>query len=282
MAPDLNSLPSSPNMAGSSSTPNGNGHANGNGHNPVSSTRGGLPNPIYSGAAPGLSSGAKQPNILYIMADQMSAPHLKMYNPESQIKTPHLDKLAEKSVVFDSAYCPSPLCAPSRMSMISGQLPMKIGAYDNASQIPSDTLTYAHYLRMQGYLTALAGKMHFVGDQMHGYEKRLVSDIYPGDFGWCVNWDKPDTRLEWYHNSSSILQAGVCATSNQMDYDEEVMYKSIRFLKSHVRDSDTRPFCLTVRTSMKSIRRLRSSIVVTKGLSRSISVRNCLLTCQIQ
>lgn len=251
-------------MAGSTFTVNGNGngHANGNGNHTtngnhtghsstrgaVSSTRGsGAANPIYTGAAPGLSSGAKQPNILYIMADQMSAPHLKMYNPESQIKTPHLDKLAEKSVLFDSAYCPSPLCAPSRMSMISGQLPMSIGAYDNASQIPSDTLTYSHYLRRQGYLTALAGKMHFVGDQMHGYEKRLTSDIYPGDFGWCVNWDKPDTRLEWYHNSSSILQAGVCVSSNQMDYDEEVMYESLKFMKAHVRSDDHRPFCLTVR-----------------------------------
>lgn len=254
MAPDLNSLPSSPNMTSSNPPPhaNGNGHSNGNGNgngtaHARSSTR--SANPIYDGPAPGLSSGATQPNILYIMADQMAAPQLKMYNPESQIKTPHLDALAARSVQFDSAYCPSPLCAPSRMSMISGQLPMKIGAYDNASQIPSDTLTYAHYLRLNGYITALAGKMHFVGDQLHGYERRLTSDIYPGDFGWCVDWDQPDTRLEWYHNASSILQAGVCAASNQMDYDDEVMFKSVRFLKDHVRNADPRPFCLTVSDS---------------------------------
>ena len=57
------------------------------------------------------------------MADQLAAPLLKMYNPSSQILTPNLDTLAAKSVQFDSAYCPSPLCAPSRMSMISGLLP---------------------------------------------------------------------------------------------------------------------------------------------------------------
>lgn len=57
----------------------------------------------------------EKPNILYIMADQLAAPQLKVYNKDSQIKTPHLDKLAEQSVVFDSAYCNSPLCAPSRM-----------------------------------------------------------------------------------------------------------------------------------------------------------------------
>lgn len=201
-----------------------------------------------NGATPVEANGGQRPpNILFIMADQLAAPQLKIYNPESQILTPNLDALAAKSVQFDSAYCPSPLCAPSRMSLISGQLPMKIGAYDNASQIGSDVPTYAHYLRRRGYHTALAGKMHFVGDQLHGYETRLTSDIYPGDFGWAVNWDEPDRRLEWYHNASSILQAGACVRSNQLDYDEEVMYKSTQFLYDQVREGpDRRPFCLTV------------------------------------
>ncbi|KAL2180160.1 alkaline-phosphatase-like protein [Thermothelomyces heterothallicus CBS 202.75] len=222
MAPDLNSLPASPAQ----------GKA-------VNLTRSAL----NSGPAPG----EKLPNILYIMADQLAAPLLKMYNPDSQILTPNLDALAARSVQFDSAYCPSPLCAPSRMSMITGQLPMKIGAYDNASSISSDIPTYAHYLRLKGYHTVLAGKMHFVGDQLHGYETRLTSDIYPGDYGWAVNWDEPDTRLEWYHNASSILQAGVCVRSNQLDYDEEVMYRSTQFLYDHVREGPgARPFCLTV------------------------------------
>ncbi|KAI1191902.1 choline-sulfatase [Nemania serpens] len=201
-----------------------------------------------NGATPVEANGGQRPpNILFIMADQLAAPQLKIYNPESQILTPNLDALAAKSVQFDSAYCPSPLCAPSRMSLISGQLPMKIGAYDNASQIGSDVPTYAHYLRRRGYHTALAGKMHFVGDQLHGYETRLTSDIYPGDFGWAVNWDEPDRRLEWYHNASSILQAGACVRSNQLDYDEEVMYKSTQFLYDQVREGpDRRPFCLTL------------------------------------
>lgn len=220
MAPDLNTMPPSP-MKGQAPTTDAILSSNG--------TR------------------QKQPNILYIMADQLAAPLLKMYNPDSQIKTPNLDALAAQSVQFDSAYCPSPLCAPSRMSMITGLLPMKIGAYDNAAQISSDIPTYAHYLRLHGYHTVLAGKMHFIGDQLHGYESRLTSDIYPGDFGWAVNWDAPDTRLEWYHNASSILQAGVCVRSNQLDYDEEVMYRSKQFLYDHVRQGPgARPFCLTV------------------------------------
>lgn len=137
-------------------------------------------------------AGDKKPNILYIMADQMSAPLLSMYNKDSVIKTPNMDRLAKEGVVFDSAYCNSPLCAPSRFTMVTGQLPSRIGGYDNASDLPGDTVTYAHYLRAQGYHTALSGKMHFCGpDQLHGYEQRLTTDIYPGDYGWSVDWDQP-------------------------------------------------------------------------------------------
>lgn len=134
----------------------------------------------------------KRPNILYIMADQMAAPLLSFHDKQSPIKTPNLDRLAGEGVVFENAYCNSPLCAPSRFVMVTGQLPSKIGAYDNAADLPADVPTYAHYLRAEGYHTALAGKMHFCGpDQLHGYEQRLTSDIYPGDYGWSVNWDEP-------------------------------------------------------------------------------------------
>jgi hypothetical protein len=64
---------------------------------------------------------------------------------------------------------------------------------------------------------------------------RLTSDIYPGDLGWAVNWDKPEERQEWYHNMSSVMQAGPCVRSNQLDYDEDVMYK-VRIQRLKMRD----------------------------------------------
>ena len=129
---------------------------------------------------------SKKPNILFILADQISAPLLRLHNATSPIKTPNIDALAAKSTVFSSAYCASPLCAPSRSSLVTGQLPTKIGAWDNASPLGCEIPTYAHYLRREGYETILAGKMHFIGEQLHGFEERLTSDIYPGDFGWYV------------------------------------------------------------------------------------------------
>lgn len=193
------------------------------------------------------SKSTKPPNILFVMADQMAAPILPMYDRESVIKMPNLMEMSKDSVVFDSAYCNAPLCAPSRFAMVTGQLPHRIGAYDNASQLSSESPTYAHYLRSQGYHTSLSGKMHFIGaDQLHGYEQRLTADIYPGDFGWSVDWDKHDMRLDYYHNMSSVTDAGVCVRSNQIDYDEEVMYRAKNYLYDHVRRNKDQPFFLTV------------------------------------
>lgn len=188
-----------------------------------------------------------RPNILFIMADQMAAPLLPLHDPASPIRMPNLMRLAEKAVVFDSAYCNSPLCAPSRFTLVSGRLPTKIGAWDNAADFAADVPTYAHHLRRLGYRTALSGKMHFCGpDQLHGYEERLTSDIYPADYGWAVNWDEPDVRPSWYHNMSSVLQAGPSVRTNQLDFDDEVVFKARQYLYDHVREHAERPFCLTV------------------------------------
>jgi choline-sulfatase len=170
----------------------------------------------------------EHPNILFIMADQLTAPALPFYG-HPLVKTPHLTALANDGVVFENAYCNSPLCAPSRFSMMTGQLPSRIGAYDNAAYFPGDIPTMAHYLRERGYHTCLSGKMHFVGaDQLHGFEERLTTDIYPSDFGWTPDWENFAERPSWYHNMLSVVQAGLCTTSNQLDFDEEVAFHAVR------------------------------------------------------
>jgi len=189
----------------------------------------------------------KQPNILFIMADQLSALALGAYgNPIT--KTPHIQSLADNGVVFQNTYCNSPLCAPSRASMLTGQLPSQINAYDNAADFLSSTPTFIHYLRNMGYRTCLSGKMHFTGpDQLHGFEERLTTDIYPADFGWTCDWERPvEDRFSWYHNMQSVTEAGVCVRSNQLDFDETVSHQATRWLYDRARDVDPRPFCLTV------------------------------------
>lgn len=184
----------------------------------------------------------QQPNILVLMADQMAPSALPAYG-NGLVKAPHIARLAAEGVVFDSAYCNSPLCAPSRFSFLSGLLPSRIGAYDNACEFRADQPTVAHDLRRRGYRTILAGKMHFVGpDQLHGFEERLTTDIYPADFGWTPDWTRFDERPSWYHSMDSVLNAGPCIRTNQLDYDEEVTFVTRRKLYEIARGGDERPF----------------------------------------
>ena len=89
------------------------------------------------------------PNILVIMADQL-APHFIGAYGHEVVKTPHLDALAERGMRFDAAYFNSPLCAPSRFSMMAGQLISKIGANNNACEFAASIPTFAHYLKSLG------------------------------------------------------------------------------------------------------------------------------------
>ncbi|MDP4823688.1 MAG: sulfatase-like hydrolase/transferase, partial [Aestuariivirgaceae bacterium] len=159
----------------------------------------------------------KKPNILFVMVDQLAAQYLPAYG-HKVVKTPNIDRLAREGVVFENCYSTSPLCAPARATVMSGLLSSRTGVFDNAAEFPSATPTFAHYLRMQGYRTCLSGKMHFVGpDQLHGYEERLTTDIYPADFGWTPDWSKPHDRIDWwYHNMTSVKQAGIAEITNQL------------------------------------------------------------------
>ncbi len=189
------------------------------------------------------------PNILVVMADQL-APHFTSTYGHWVVRTPHLDALAERGVRFDAFYCHSPLCAPARYSMLSGRPVSEIGAWDNAAEFPSSIPTFAHHLQTAGYRTILTGKMHFVGpDQLHGFEERLTTDIYPADFAWTPNWCRPTERIaKWYHNMDPLSEAGPAITTHQIDYDEEVGYTARRKLldlaRDHHRHGDDRPFCL--------------------------------------
>ncbi len=186
-----------------------------------------------------------RPNILVAMADQL-APHFTGAYGHPLVRTPAMDALAERGTRFDAAYCHSPLCAPARFTMLSGQPVSAIGAWDNAAEFPASVPTLAHYLAMTGYRTVLSGKMHFVGpDQLHGFEERLTTDIYPADFAWTPNWDEADTRIgKWYHNMDSLAEAGQALATYQIDYDEEVGFASVRRLYDLARDPDERPFFL--------------------------------------
>lgn len=188
----------------------------------------------------------RKPNIVVIMADQL-APHFCGTYDHPLVQTPHMDALAKRGMRFDAAYCNAPLCAPSRFSFMSGQLISKIAGYDNASEFKASIPTFAHALRHLGYRTCLSGKMHFVGpDQMHGFEERLTTDIYPSDHAWTPDWEAADERIDkWYHNMDSVKEAGTAATTFQIEYDDETCFFARRRIMEYAMNS-VDPFSMVI------------------------------------
>lgn len=189
----------------------------------------------------------EQPNILVFMVDQLTGT-LFPDGPAEWLHAPNLRALAERAVRFSTCYTPFPLCAPARACFMTGQPASITGVFDNAAELRADIPTWAHTLRRAGYQTCLAGKMHFVGpDQLHGFEERLTTDIYPADFGWTPDYRHPGERVDWwYHNMGSVTGSGIAEITNQLEFDDEVAHYSRARLYELSRGVDKRPWMLTV------------------------------------
>lgn len=116
-----------------------------------------------------------QPDILFLFSDQHA--RLAGCYGDTVIRTPHIDGLAAEGVTFDAAYCPSPICLPSRMSLLTGRMPHRQSCWNNTDILPSGTPTYAHALGAAGYDASLIGRLHSIGpDQQRGFRSRKVGD----------------------------------------------------------------------------------------------------------
>lgn len=177
------------------------------------------------------------PNVLMIMADQLVAELMGTYG-HPVVRTPNLDRLAARGVRFDAAYCTYPVCSPSRSSLLSGRFASENNAWDNAAPLASDIPMLPHYLTTAGYETALSGKMHFVGaDQLHGFQKRLTTDMFPGSLAWTPqrtgpapfvhpgNPDGPPIAIDY-------VNAGPVQWNEQLQFDEETHYRALEYLRS--------------------------------------------------
>lgn len=185
----------------------------------------------------------KQPNILFILSDQHS-PYAGGYAGETQIDTPNLDRLAADGTYFSNCYCNSPLCVPSRASMLAGRLPTQTGVWNNLQCLRTDEPTFVSCLSIAGYQTVLSGRMHFIGyDQRHGFETRLVGDVAPtfprkgrqaALYG--VLKGTPDQSRVCIEHSGAGQSAMTC-------FDREVTDETCRFLRER---QDDCPLFMTV------------------------------------
>lgn len=106
------------------------------------------------------SSPPQRPNIIVLESDDHHFAALGYMNPA--IRTPNLDKLAARGVVFRRNICQGTMCAPSRNSLLTGTYPHNTGVYHNKDGgMVADVRTFPQALQRAGYVTALIGKNHF-------------------------------------------------------------------------------------------------------------------------
>ena len=102
---------------------------------------------------------AKRPNILLITSDQQHFDTLGSINPK--VKTPNLDRLAREGTHFTRAYCNSPVCSPSRSTVITGMYRSWHGCWNLGTKLPESVPTVGDVFQQHGYATSLIGKAHF-------------------------------------------------------------------------------------------------------------------------
>jgi choline-sulfatase len=187
------------------------------------------------------------PNILLLMSDQHTQKVSGCYG-DHNVQTPHLDRLAARGVRFDNAYCPSPICTPSRMSLLTGRWPSTQACWTNSDMLASDIPTYLHGLGAAGYAPALVGRLHSIGpDQLHGYVAREVGD-HSSNWVGAVTHDMGPLNRTNEPFRTSLERAGKGQSSYEL-HDCDVADAARAWLERHAAArarGAARPFALGV------------------------------------
>jgi len=128
----------------------------------------------------------QHPHILLICTDEQ-APQYMGCMGDPIARTPNLDRLAGRGVLFRSAYCNNPICVPGRYSILTSKYVRELGSLEYGSGLDPATWTYPKHFARAGYQTTCVGKQHFMGlEQMHGWMFRPY-----GDMELCPHFGRP-------------------------------------------------------------------------------------------
>lgn len=120
----------------------------------------------------------KAPNILFIMSDDHSAETIGVYASTLKefVQTPNIDRLANEGATFNNVQCTNSLCAPSRATIITGKYSHKTGVYTLREDLNTANMqTAPKVLQAKGYQTAVIGKWHVHGDNLHGFDHYAIT-----------------------------------------------------------------------------------------------------------
>ena len=183
-----------------------------------------------------------KPNILVIMSDQHGARWSGAYG-DSYVRTPHLDSLASRGVVFENAYTTCPICVPARMSFLTGKYVSDIEVWDNNTILPSEVRTWPMSLANAGYDVVLAGKMHFRGpDKLHGFRAQISRDPAGDSDRTAPVPDWANSRVPGY-SMPEMKKYGVLP-DGQGDVDNQTEEAAIDYIRE--RTGGDQPWCACV------------------------------------
>ena len=157
-----------------------------------------------------ICAAADQPNIVYILADDMGTGDVSCFNPESKIETANLDRLAAVGVKFTDAHSGSSVCTPTRYGLLTGRYSWRtllkervLNSY-SPCLIPQERDTVASLLKRHGYTTAIIGKWHLGLDWTPKEGKSEVNSEEDVDFAQPIKHGPLDLGFDhWYGVAAS-------------------------------------------------------------------------------
>lgn len=155
------------------------------------------------------------PNILFVLCDQLGARWLPLHG-HPIVTTPHLDRFASESAVFERAVTTSPICTPYRGCLLSGRYPSQTGLLENGQAYPASLMSIADHLNEQDYSSHYVGKWHLSGSPQQnrwappgmraGFQNFIGWESHHVDhYGGLIWKDDPDNPIEMQGHETDAL-----------------------------------------------------------------------------